>query len=147
LRKLKEHWDDWTGDGRSLPLLASRIRRCFFCDDAFRLAGPFVQTIRSWSRGNSGVYASKVINQCLYDIAVPFDTQAKKRQEGQGYDPETYGEGKMQLEARRWLRDHRLSVDEFRRLDDAPERHWPCLSQPRPRLTACSRLFDKLFYA
>lgn len=88
-----------------------------------------------------------MISQLFYDIAVPFDTGAGKKQKRSGYDPRQHGGGEMWKETRQWLLDHRLSVDEFRRLDDAPLKYWESHRSPDVDLgTACSRVLDKLFY-
>ena len=147
LRAIGARWSNWDGAGHSLPELTSRVRRCFFCDDAFSLIAPFVDEIRELCDDSSGVYASKLVSQLFYDIAVPFDTHSKGLQKRSGYEPTRYGGGAMQRDVQSWLVAHSLSIAEFRRMDDATLRYWR--TEDRPRVgtgTACSRVLDKLFY-
>jgi hypothetical protein len=147
LREVQARWSDWDGQGHSLPELASRVRRGFFCDDAFDLIAPFVESIRGLCPGSSGVYTAKLVSQVFYDIAVPFDTLSRGAQERRGYAPSEYGAGALQRDVQRWLVDHRLSIPEFRQLDNAPSRYWRRGERPEADVgTACSRVLDKLFY-
>ena len=147
LREVKVRWSDWDGQGRSLPELASQVRRCFFCDDAFDLITPFVEAIRELPGDESGIYTSKLVSQIFYDIAVPFDSASRGLQKRHGYDPMDYGAGSMQRDVKRWLLNHQLSIPEFRWLDDAPARYWRQGERPQADVgTACSRVLDKLFY-
>lgn len=147
LQAIKARWSDWDGKGHSLPELASRIRRCFFCDDAFDLIAPYADLFRAACADGSGVYTSKLVSQLFYDIAVPFDTLSRGAQERRGYAPSEYGAGAMQRDVQRWLVDHQLSIAEFRQLDDAPSRYWRPGERPGMNGgTACSRVLDKLFY-
>jgi hypothetical protein len=147
LREVSAHWSDWDGQGHSLPELASCVRRCFFCDDAFDLITPFVETIRGLPGDKSDIYTSKLVSQLFYDIAVPFDSSSKELQKCYGYDPSAYGSGSMQSDVRIWLQGQGLSIPEFRRLDDAPTRYWRPGERPEGSAgTACSRVLDKMFY-
>lgn len=147
LRAVKQRWSDWDGKGHSLSELASRVRRCLFCDDAFDLIAPLVDEIQALCDDDSGVYPSKLVSQLFYDIAVPFDTNSKRLQKGAGYEPTEYGRGAMQRDVQRWLVMRGLSVAEFRRLDDAPVRWWQVEDRPDVDVGAvCSRVLDKLFY-
>jgi hypothetical protein len=147
LQGLEESWSDWDGAGHSLPEVVSEVRRSYFCDDAFDLIQPSAKRIQGLAYDSTGIYTAKLISQLFYDIAVPFDTNSRKKQENQRYTPSLYGDGAMRREVREWLVAHRMSVDEFRSLDNAPSEHW--LPQRRPDATmgtACSRVLDKLFY-
>mgnify|MGYP000595609344 CR=1 FL=1 len=147
LRNLKPAWHDWDGHGRSLAQIAASVRRCYFCNDAFELIAPVASKVRQWALGTSGVHASKLLSQLFYDIAVPADTQARRRQASARYDPDLFGGGRMQQEARNWLVRNGMSVDAFRQLDDAPRRYWRPGRRPEPSMGApCSRVLDKLFY-
>ena len=147
LREVKVRWSDWDGQGHSLPELASQVRRCFFCDDAFDLISPFVETVRALPGDDSGIYTSKLISQLFYDIAVPFDSNSKQLQKRSGYDPMDYGAGSRHEDVKRWLVENRLGIPEFRRLDDAPARYWRQGERPEVDAgTACSRVLDKLYY-
>ena len=148
LCEVKTRWSDWDGRGHSLPQLASHVRRCYFCNDAFDLIAPFVDTIRELPGDNSGIYTSKLVSQLFYDIAVPFDSLSRGVQKRHGYDPADHGAGgSMREDVRAWLVQHNLSVLAFRRLDDAPARYWQPGEQPEVHAgTACSRVLDKLFY-
>lgn len=140
---MKKRWSNWDGQSNSLPALASKIKRCYFCDDSFHRIKPIIQTILGVGGDTTGVYTSKFVSQLFYDIAVPFDTASARRQRKCDYDPKSYGDGKMREHAIAWLLANNKSIDNFRELDDAPVSCWP----KRGRKTACSRVLDKLFYA
>jgi len=143
LRKIGRRWSNWDGHYHSLPSLVNKIRRCYFCDDSFQLINPFVREIRELSDDTTGVFTSKLVSQLFYDIAVPFDTGSAKSQKACGYAPRSYGDGIMRIQAKDWLLANNKSVDDFRKLDGAPESCW---SSPG-RGTTCSRVLDKLFYS
>jgi hypothetical protein len=142
LREIKKQWPNWDGYGHSLPSVVSSVTRCYFCDDSFTLMKPVVQTIQGMVVDKRGVYTSKLVSQLFYDIAVPFDTDSRKKQKACGYEPQGYGDGRMREQAKDWLLANNKSVDDFRKLDGAPESCW---SSPG-RGTTCSRVLDKLFY-
>jgi len=142
LREIKKQWPNWDGHGNSLPSVVSNVTRCYFCDDSFTLMMPVVQTIQGMAVDKRGVYTSKLVSQLFYDIAVPFDTDSKENQKVCGYEPKRYGDGRMRVQAKDWLLANKKSVDDFRKLDGAPDSCW---SSPG-RGTTCSRVLDKLFY-
>ena len=143
LREVKKRWANWDGSSRSLPSLASDVKRCYFCDDAFVRIEPIVRSIRNLADDSTGVYTSKFVSQLFYDIAVPFDTKSAQKQRDGGYHPKLYGDGLMHANARDWLRRNHVTIDDFRRIDDT-RKEW----KPDPgHDTACSRVLDKLFYA
>jgi hypothetical protein len=91
LKKIKKRWSNWDDEGNSLPQLASRIQRCYFCDDVFTRINPFIEAIQKIQTSvgdNTGVYTSKLVSQLFYDIAVPFDTKSKRVQLRCNYTPE-----------------------------------------------------------
>ncbi len=147
LRELKGRWIIWNGDGNALPQVVGAIRRCCFCDDAFDSIAPILSQVRRLAPDNTGVYTSKVISLLFYDIAVPFDSKSKQNQKRCGYDPCSFGGGKMKADAQEFLRNQGMSIDQFRYLDDAPSKYWPSEHRlPSGLGTACSRIFDKLLY-
>jgi len=146
-RELRDRWDDWAGQGRSLPSVVSSIRRCYFCDDAFERIHPIVRQIEAFGCDQRGIYTAKLISQLFYDIAVPFDTGGRARQKAFGYVPEKRGGGLMRDHVRQWVRQHQMPVSEFRHLDNAPRAYWSHrYDEERMIGTACSRVLDKLFY-
>jgi len=149
LRELNKRWRNWDGIGKSLPSVVSAIRHCYFCDESFDRITPVVQTIVEMIDDSTGVYTSKLVSQLFYDIAVPFDTASAAKQRKCGYDPRSYGAGEMRQEVKGWLLANKMSINDFRRLDDAPESCWFDRDrQPhKDHGTACSRVLDKLFYA
>jgi hypothetical protein len=147
LMAVKDRWSVWDDQGRSLPQTVGDIKRCYFCDDVFDLIRPITDRIRGLAHDTTGVSTAKVISQLFYDVAVPFDTKSKASQKISGYDPLALGGGAMWEDTRTWLQHRRMSIDDFRCLDDAPLKYWPVTRVPRPpSLTACSRVLDKLFY-
>ena len=142
LREIKKRWPNWDENGNSLPAVVGQIRRCYFCDDSFARIAPIVERVRGLGDDTTGVYGSKLTSQLFYDIAVPFDTASATKQRKWGYDPESYGGGRLHGEIRHWLLSNKKSIDDFRTLDNAPASCW---SSPG-RGTACSRVIDKLFY-
>ena len=148
LRQIKGRWSNWDGNGNSLPSLVSKVRHCYFCDDSFEKMMPIVRIIIDISPDSTGMYTSKLISQLFYDIAIPFDTESRKRQGRCGYTPEFCGDGTMREQAKSWLLANRKSIDDFRGLDDAPTSCWYSEDRERNKNigTACSRVLDKLFY-
>ncbi|MBM3240594.1 hypothetical protein FJZ31_30285 [Candidatus Poribacteria bacterium] len=145
LRRLKNNWNNFNSSGESLPQKINKIRRCFFCNDSFEITKNIIEDIKSIVR-NSGVYRSKLISSLFYDIIIPFDTESRDRQENCGYNPEKYGL-EMRKDALEFLIKNKLSIDEFRNLDDAKEKYWDDeYNQSIPYGTVCSRVIDKLFY-
>ncbi len=142
LREIRRRWSVWDEHGNSLPLVVSEIRRCYFCDDSFTLMKPIVSAIHKLTGDSTGVFTSKLVSQLFYDIAVPFDTKSAINQKASGYEPKSYGDGRMREQAKAWLLANKKSVDDFRKLDGAPDSYWPSPG----RGTACSRVLDKLFY-
>ncbi len=142
LREIRRRWSNWGEHGNSLPLEVSKIRRCYFCDDAFTLLKPIVCEIHKLADDSTGLFTSKLVSQLFYDIAVPFDTKSAGKQKASGYEPKSYGDGEMRKQAKDWLLAHNKSIDDFRKLDGAPGSCW---SSPGGG-TTCSRILDKLFY-
>jgi len=142
MHEIRRRWSNWDEHGNSLPLSVSEIGRCYFCDDAFTLMKPIVCEIHKLAGDSTGVFTSKLVSQLFYDIAVPFDTKSAKNQKASGYEPKSYGDGRMCRQAKAWLLANNKSIDDFRKLDGAPESCW---SSPG-RGTTCSRVLDKLFY-
>lgn len=142
LREIRRRWPSWDELGNSLPVVVSEIRKCYFCDDSFTLIEPTVRKIQTLAGDSTGVFTSKLVSQLFYDIAVPFDTSSAIEQKACGYEPRWYGDGEMRKQAKDWLRDNEKSIDDFRKLDDAPELYW----SRRGLVTSCSRVLDKLFY-
>ena len=132
LREIKRRWSNWDEHGSGLPSVISKIRRCYFCDDSFSLIMPTVRVIENLNIDAPGLFTSKLVSQLFYDIAVPFDTKSATEQRASGYEPKSYGGGRMREEAKAWLLANNKSVDDFRKLDG--------------RRTTCSRVLDKLFY-
>ena len=132
LREIGRRWSNWDEDGSSLPSVVSKIRRCYFCDDSFSLIMPTARVIESLNIDARGLFTSKLVSQLFYDIAVPFDTKSATEQKASGYDPKSYGGGRMRDQAKAWLQANNKTVDDFRKLDG--------------RGTTCSRVLDKLFY-
>jgi hypothetical protein len=149
LREIKKRWSNWDKSGKSLPSVVSTIRHCYFCDESFNRITPVIRTIVGMVDDSTGVYTSKLISQLFYDIAVPFDTASAAKQLKCGYDPRSYGAGKMRQDAKDWLVANKMSINDFRGLDDAPESCW--FNEDRQRHkdhgAACSRVLDKLFYS
>ena len=146
LREAKRLWGSWT-NGHSLPQVINSVRRCYFCDDAFECIDPIVSRIQTFASDSTGIPTSKLISQLFYDIAVPFDNQAKTGQQSFGCDPYSYGAGVMRDRAKTWLLANGFSVDDFRTLDDAPRKYWPSSTNGNPVGPApCSRVLDKLHY-
>ncbi len=142
LREIRRRWPKWDEHGNSLPLEVSKIRRCYFCDDSFTLMKPIACEIQKLAGDSTGLFTSKLVSQLFYDIAVPFDTKSAANQKASGYEPKRYGDGRMREQAKTWLQANHKTVDDFRKLDDAPESCWSS-----PGLgTSCSRVLDKLFY-
>jgi hypothetical protein len=142
LREIRRRWSNWDEDGSSLPSVVSKIRRCYFCNDSFSLIMPTVRAIDNLNIDARKLFTSKLVSQLFYDIAVPFDTNSAIEQKACGYEPHRYGDGEMRKQAKDWLRDNKKSIDDFRKLDDAPELYW----SSRDLATTCSRVLDKLFY-
>ena len=148
LQELQKQWSNWDGSGNSLPSVVHKIRCCYFCNDSFTQIMPHVKTIVNLASDSSGVYTSKLISQVFYDIAVPFDNGSAAIQKMSGYDPNSYGDGKLREQARNWLMATGKSIDAFRMLDDAFAWCWCESDRERHKSvgTACSRVLDKLFY-
>ena len=142
LREIRRRWSNWDEHGSSLPSVVSKIRRCYFCNDSFSLIMPTVRVIENLNIDAHKLFTSKLVSQLFYDVAVPFDTESAGNQKASGYEPKSYGDGRMRKQAKAWPLANNKTIDDFRKLDGAPESCWPSPG----RGTTCSRVLDKLFY-
>lgn len=146
LRAIKEKWDNWDGKGNSLTKLANQHRYTYLCDDAFDKIQELINEIQIvCHEDTTGVYTSKLISQLFPDIAIPFDTASKQKMEDNKYKPNSYGQD-MKLDIQQFIQRNKLSMIDFRTLDDAPENIWQPNHTLKGSLTSCSRVIDKLFY-
>ncbi|HMU88899.1 MAG TPA: hypothetical protein PKC11_14905, partial [Agitococcus sp.] len=146
LRAVQKKWNNWDGYGNSLTKLASQFRYTYLCDDAFDKIQKLINEIQVVCQDDTtGVYTSKLISQLFPDIAIPFDTASKQKMEDNKYKPNSYGQD-MKLDIQQFIERNKLSMIDFRTLDDAPENIWQPNHTLKGPLTSCSRVIDKLFY-
>ncbi|MBK8325599.1 MAG: hypothetical protein IPL02_00380 [Moraxellaceae bacterium] len=144
LRAIEQKWNNWDGHGNSLTKLANLCRYTYLCDESFQEIQVLVRQIKSvCNMDTTGVYTSKLISQLFPDIAVPFDTASAKKMDNNGYKPKSYG-ADMKSDIQQFIKRNKLSITDFRTLDDAPTQIWQ--SRLNGELTTCSRVIDKLFY-
>lgn len=145
LIEIQNNWNNWDGNGKSLPSLINEIRKTYVCDNSFEYIDIIVKRIEDLCDGDStGVYKSKLISQLFPDIAIPFDTNSKKLMIKHGYNPYSYGNGILKEEVLEFIRSNKISMREFRGIDDAPNVYWK--NKSISNTTSCSRVIDKLFY-
>lgn len=148
LRAIQKKWDNWDGHGNSLTKLANQHRYTYLCDKSFQ--GEIQKIIKDikkvCNKDSTGVYTSKLISQLFPDIAIPFDTASKQEMEDSKYKPNSYGQD-MKLDIQQFIQRNKLSMIDFRTLDDAPENIWQPNHTLKGSLTSCSRVIDKLFYS
>jgi hypothetical protein len=149
LRYIRAKWDNWDGDGNSLPHLANQHRNSLFCDNAFAVIEAMREQIQCHVVDNTGVYTSKLLSQLFPDVVIPFDTQSRLNMIYCGYNPAQLGNGAIRNETLQYVSDHELDICDLRRLDNAMTCCWPNQGALVAQIgvpTTYSRVIDKLFY-
>lgn len=147
MRAIKLKWDNWNNDDKSLSEIANSHRHTFFCKNGFSKIEEISSEIDDLFYDTTGVYKSKFISQLFPDIAIPFDTESKKKIMKCGYTPCTYGNGKLRSEVQGFIEtNNSLTLSEFRKIDNAPSECWPNRGKNiSGTTTSISRIIDKLF--
>lgn len=142
-----DNWSNWDNTGKTLPSLINAQRKTILCDESFLSVKKIIDKIVDVCRSDTtGVYTSKIISQLFPDLAIPFDTASRNRMISDGYNPILYGDGSIKNETKKFILAHKLTMDNFRKLDNAPISCWHPPVTSINNFTACSRVIDKLFY-